>query len=785
MELNNSLPPEERENNIVQQLVAKYLTYWPLFIVLLIVSLFGAFIYLRYATPIYEATATLIIKDESRGGNDDAQLNQLLNLVSSKKNIENEIEVLKSRGLMEKVVKELHLYAPVSLAGKVKASDGYKVSPVIVEVQDFDSLIEHDKVNFSYDISRNVVILEGEYQYPLNKPVNTPFGTLIFKPNKYYFPSSKNAVRPLYFSLVDPESMAIKYIKSLEVLPNKQSAMVDIGIKDPVPQRAVDIINQLITTYNLVSISEKNTTARNSLEFVNQQLSQISHELDSIESKVQVYKSGRGAVDIGGQGTRYLANVSDNDQRLADINLQLSIISEVEKFVINNQRGDLLAPSTLGLKDESLALLLKQLQNTEIDHAKLNKTVGGNNPNLLAMGEQIKKLRAAILENIQSQKQSLAVSRQSISSTNSGYNTMLSTVPLKERQLLEISREQLTKNSQYQFLLQKKQEAEMSLASVVSNSRVVDRALVGKDPVSPKRMKIYLMAVVAALGMGIGLITARDLLTTKIKYRTDIEKMVSIPIIGEVAYTKSDTALVIEKGTRSFVAEEFRKLRISLPFLGINSHNRKLLVTSSISGEGKSFIASNLAVTMSLIGKKVVLVDMDLNKPTLSDILDVHYEFGVSEFLRDEKQPEEIINKLEHLDNMYFISAGHLPDNPTEILASGKIKSLIDYLDSQFDLVVIDTSPALLVTDAYIISGMCDATLYVIRHDYSPKLMVKRMDETFQVNPLNNPAIIFNGVKSRGVMKNTYGYGYHYVYDKKYGTQKKSNKSKKNKRTSL
>ncbi len=660
MELNNTLTAEEKESNIGQQLVSKYLTYWPLFVVFIILSIAAAFVYLRYATPIYEASATLIIKDDSKGGNDDAQLNQLLNLVSSKKNVENEIEVLKSRGLMEKVVKELRLYAPVAQEGKVKSGDGYILSPIVIEVQHLDSLVEFEKINFSYDKKNQVVTLEDEYKYPLNQYVNTPYGTLMFKPNKYYFASKSNVQRPLYFSLVSPEGMAIAYIKQLEVIPNKQSAMVDVSIKDPVPQRAVDIINQLITTYNQVSIKEKNTAARNSLEFINEQLSQISHELDSIESRVQMYKSGKGAVDIGGQGTRYLANVSDNDQRLADINLQLSIITEIEKFVANNQRGDLLAPSTLGLKDESLGLLLKQLQNTEIEYAKLNKTVGGNNPNLLALGEQVKKLRAAIIENIQSQKQSLAASRQSIASTNSGYNTMLSTVPQKEKQLLEISREQITKNNQYQFLLQKKQEAEMSLASVVSNSRIVDRALVGKDPVSPKKMKIYLLAVIAAMGMGVGLITARDMLTTKIKYRTDIEKMVSIPIIGEVAYTKTDTPLVIEKGTRSFVAEEFRKLRIALPYLGINSHNRKLLVTSSISGEGKSFIASNLAVTMSLIGKRVVLVDMDLNKPTQSDILDVHYEYGVSEFLRGEKEPEEIINKIDYLDNMYFISAGHL-----------------------------------------------------------------------------------------------------------------------------
>ena len=249
----------------------------------------------------------------------------------------------------------------------------------------------------------------------------------------------------------------------------------------------------------------------------------------------------------------------------------------------------------------------------------------------------------------------------------------------------------------------------------------------------------------------------------------------SIPIIGEVAFDKSKTPLVIQAGKRSFIAEEFRKLRISLSFLGIDPAHKKILVTSSISGEGKSFIAANLAVSLSLTGKKVVLVDLDLNNPTISKILNVNQEEGITEFLTGQKEPEEIIKRVKAHENLFFISAGHLPENPTELLANGKVKEIIDYLDNIFDLVIIDTSPIVLVTDAYILSALCDATLYVIRHKYTPKMLIKRIDESNQINPINNPAIVFNGVKVRGFFKNNYGYGYDYVY----GNKERGKKEKK------
>lgn len=756
-----------------QQLLSKYIPYWPLFLLFSLMALVAAYVYLRYATPIYEASAKIFIKDEKRDS-EDSKLIQEFNLISSKKVIENEIEVLQSRAIMESVVKKLNLYAPLTVKGKVKESDAYVISPVMVEVLNPDSIAEVAKVEFSYDKNTQTVLLNGKDRYKLNEFVNTPYGTLKFSPNKYYSPSAESA-KQLSFSLINPKGIAEGLTHSLKVVSARQSAIVDISYRDAIPQRAINILNNLITIYDQQSIEEKNSLARKTLDFVNQQLGIVKNDLDSIQKKVQQYRSGASAVNVSSQGELYLQNVSANDQKLGDVNTQLAALGEVEKFVTSKGTQGGIVPSTIGVSDPMLSNLMSNLYAKELDYDRMKKTYGENNPSLTTLAEEINKIRPSIMENIKSQKSSLLAAKQSLYSTNSGYNSVLQSVPGKERQLLEISREEQSKNNFFQSLLQKKSDAEISLASAVSNSKVIDSALAGKDPVSPKKKLIYMIAIVGALGFCVALITLKDSFTGKIKYRNEIEKMTAIPIIGEIAFDKSKTPLVIEKGTRSFVAEEFRKLRISLSFLGIDSDHKKLLLTSSISGEGKSFIAANLAVSLSLTGKRVVLVDLDLNNPSLSKILNVNYDNGVTEYLTGEKGPQEIINKVEAYENLHFISAGSLPENPTELLANGKVKSLIDYLENNFDMVLLDTSPAVLVTDAYILSAMCDATLYVIRHNYTPKMLIKRLDENNQINTINNPAIVFNGVKTRGVFKNNYGYGYDYVY----GNKDRGGKTKK------
>jgi capsular exopolysaccharide synthesis family protein len=757
---------ESNEETLAQQVVSKYLPYWPMFLLAIFLAVGVTYVYLRYTTPVYEANATLIIKDEKKG-NEESKLMESLDQISSKKIVENEIEVIQSRKIMTDVVKRLGLYAPIYAQGDIKTTSAYLASPITILATAPDSLKKYEKIKLSFDKNNTEVILNDTFRYAINQVVTTPYGRLEFQPNKKYERPAK-PVKGFYFSLINPRDLVPDLLGGLKVeAASKLSSIVNLSYRDAVPQRAEDILNQLIISYKQSEINEKDALAKNTLKFVEERLSIVSHDLDSIEKKVQQYKSGRGAVDIGAQGQLYLQNVSANDQKLSEVNAQLSVLDQVEKFVKSKENGGGIVPSTVGVSDPMLSQLMERLYAYELEYEKLKKTVGENNPNLVSIRDQINKIKPNILQNIQSQQQSLNATKRNLQATNSGYTSMLQAVPQKERQLLDISREQQMKSLVYASLLQKREESELAYASTVSNNRVVDDAQASPYPVSPKKLLIYAITVVAFLGICFAIITILESFTGKVLYRNEVESRTSIPIIGEVAFDKSKKPIVIEAGRRSFIAEEFRKLRISLSFLGINSNHKKILVTSSISGEGKSFIAANLAISLALTGKKIVLVDMDLNNPTLAKILDVESGEGVTQFLTGEKEPEEIIRRVAEHENLFFVSSGHIPENPSELLSNGKVKDLIDYLDNAFDLVIIDTSPLVLVTDGYLLTGLCDATLFVIRHKYTPKMLIKRIDVNNHINPINNPAIIFNGVKVRGFFKNNYGYGYDYVYGNK------------------
>ncbi len=766
-----------QEENLISWLIFRFMPYWPLFLLFLILSIGAAYAYLRYTNAKYEATATLIIKDEKKGY-DDSKMMESLDLINPKNIIENEVEVLQSRTVMDTVIRALHLYAPQFEEGKIKTTSAYLTSPITIEAANPDGFNESEKdekIYFRYNAAKAWISLNDSLVFKLNEWVKTPYGTLKFMLNKKY--QASDEAKPLYFTLLPPREAVQDLLANLTVTPSsKLSTIVYLNFIDEVPERGEDILNELIKSYNFAAINEKNVLAKNTLSFVEDRLNAVGKDLDSIENKIQRYKSGKGAVDISTQGQLFLQNVSTNDQKMSDVSMQLAVLDQVEKSVTSKYNSGGIVPSTLGVNDPVLSQLLNKLYASELEYEKLKSTVGENNHLLVSVTDQINKIRPDILENIQSQRRGLVASKGNINTTNGMYNSMLKTIPGKERELLEISRQQSIKNGIYSFLLQKREETALSFSSTASDSRIVDKAESSIEPVSPKPKIIYLMAMIAAIALAIGIISLRELLNGKILYRQELEAMTSFPILGEVAYQKGGTPIVIERGKRTFIAEEFRKLRVSLPFLGIGEGAKKILVTSSIPGEGKSFIASNLAVSLSLTGKKVVLVDFDLNNPTLNNVFGNKDDPGVSDYLAGKVEPEEIIRRLADHPDLFFVASGSVPDNPSELISHGSVKTLIEYLENSFDFVVMDTAPVVPVSDTYLLSGYCDATLYVVRHKYTPKTMIKRLDESNKINSLTNPAIVFNGIKPRGFFNKNYGYGYGYgyVYD-----SKQPNKNKK------
>jgi tyrosine-protein kinase Etk/Wzc len=753
---------KETEEISIGDLLYKYMAFWPLFLLFIIVGLSGAWLYLRYKMPVYQTTATLLIKDD-KNSNPGKDLMQAFDMFGSKKSVENEVEVLQSKTLMQEVVKNLHLYAPLTVKGRVVAQSAYLISPLVVEVKEPDSLKEVKLVHFMFNEGRQSVGIEGNV-YPLNQWVITTFGILKFLPNKYYKQGDKE--QNLYFSLVPIKKAANNTLKEIKIASSsKESTVIDLSIEGEVPKRGEDILNELLKVYNQAAILDKNKLAANTLKFVNDRLGYVVNELDSVEGKLQTFKSQNKITDISTQGKIYLETVATNDQKVGEINMRLSALDEVENYVKSNGGIGGIVPATFGIADPVLTQLLKNLSDLELQYTQTKKIVPENNPAVVALVDGINKLKPGILENIQNQRKNLQAGRSDLTGTNNQFSSMLKTIPEQERELLSISRQQAIKNNIYTFLLQKREETALSFASAVADSRILDKAESSDVPVSPKKRILYFVALIAAIVFCFLIIYIKEILTQTIQQRSDIEKYTDIPFLGEVAFDRSKSPIVIAEGKRTFIAEQFRQLRTSLGFMGIDEIHKKILITSNISGEGKSFIAVNLGISLALMGKKVVLIELDLRKPKLSDQLKISRSTGITNYLIGKTAPSEVI-KPTSVENLSLIPSGPIPPNPSELISNGRLQGLLSFLENSYDYIIMDSAPINPVTDSFILSPLADVTLFIVRHDYTPKVLLQKLEERHKMNSLKNSAIIYNGVKGKGFKKyGGYGYGYGYTED--------------------
>ena len=425
----------EKDNNLIKQFWYKYIPYWPLFLIFGILAVGGAWFYLKHKTPLYESTASILIKDETKG-QDDSKMEESLNQLSSKKTVENEMQVLSSRELMYEVVKKLHLYAPVYREGKLRPESAYAFSPVVIESDNPDAIEETKKeVFFNYDAVKGKVVI-GNTPYTLNEWVKTPYGTLKFIPQNVSYTPEKS--RSLYFRLINPNNVALSLIGGLDVsAPNKLSSIVALKIRDEVPQKANDILNTLMDVYREASINEKNKLAVHTLSFVDNRLKSVSHDLDSIEKKLEEYKSANNAIDISSQGSIFLQNVGAVDQKLSDVNSQLAVLNQVQDYVQrNNKSGGNIALSTVGIGDPRLSQYLEKLTDLELKREEMKKTTPENNPLMISIDDQINKIKPSVLENIKSQKSSLEASRNNLNNTNNKFYSTLGLFLKRKRILL-------------------------------------------------------------------------------------------------------------------------------------------------------------------------------------------------------------------------------------------------------------------------------------------------------------------------------------------------------------
>lgn len=787
------------EKNIGSLIINWYLPYWPLFLILTVVGLAAAWAYMNFvAVKQYESYATVMVKDGKKGVDESGAM-EALQIYPMQNIAENEIEVLQSKTLMTDVVNHLMLYAPIKEGidfsqWKFNETSAYISSPVSIVARNPDELTETGDTDIAISVNYyspkeqqvahngykdkvKEVVIENK-KYPLRVWCQTRWGDLKFIPNEK---QTSTPVGPLFFNLNKPKNVVPGLLLNLLVVsPNKLSSTIDLTIRDEVTKRGEDILNRLLTAYSRQSIDEKQDQAANTLNFIEVRLIKVERELDSIENLVQNFRTDKGVVDLGEQSKMYLDNVGDNDRKIADMSMQMAALDEMESYVNSRSTTGDLVPTTLGIADPVLSDLMTKLYNKKMEYASLLKTTAENNPSAVGVAKEIEQLRPLLLDKLKNYRVSLDAGRKNLTSISNDYNSMLRTIPLKERQLMSISREQAIKKGIYSFLLEKREQTALASSSATSDSKIIDYANSSILPVSPKKMLTYFGALALFGGLGIGFVSLKEMMNKKILFRSEIESLTSVPVIAEISATKDKESLLKSSSKVSIVAEQFRHLRASIGLFGRKKEIKikRILVTSSVPGEGKTYISTSLATSLALAGNRVVLVDLDIRKPRTSAIMGLDQQAGVAEFLDGSKTPEEIISATE-VKNLFVVSAGRGEENSRELILSGRLEILIDYLNDAFDYIVLDASPIDPVSDSYTFSEFCDITLFIIRHNRTPKTMVQILDNNNKFKALKNPRIVFNGIRSRGIMKKMYGYSYGYGYENVYRDREKKSKFQK------
>jgi len=748
------------ETNLLDTIMFGFFPYWPVLICFTIICLTAAFAYLYIARPTFEASATLLVKDEKKGY-EDSQMMESLNIFGTKKIVENEIEVIHSRALMKDVVKSLGLYAPIYREGRLRSVSAYVSSPIKILIKDPEEIIEREKVYFTFDRINLLVKINGQ-SYPVDQWVKTELGDLKFVLNNKEKVAGPD---PLYFSLIPEKKVVNNMLKNLNVTAaNKLSSVVYLQFQDEVPERAEDILNELIHTYNRAGLNDKNALADNTLQFVDDRLKHVAQQLDTVEKKVQLYRSETGAINLSEQSALFLKNVGENDQRVALINMQLSVLDQVQNYVNSGKTKGTIVPSTLGVNDPVLSQLLQRLYEAELEYEKLKQTTAENNPLLISLYNEIKRIKPTIIESIKVQRINLNASRNQLNTTNKSYTEVLNSLPEKERKLLEISREKSIINNVYNYLLQKREETALSSASTLPDSRILDMAESSIKPVSPKKLVTLIGAIIASVIFTILFISLKDFVSSKIVFRSDIENTTEIPVLGELVDCKPNRHLVPDKSKSEYIRKQISQIIASLGLFNKDNQRKKILITSAISGEGKSFLSLNLALALASSGKKIILIDLNFKNSGLSNAYTATTSPGLMEYLNENNDSFEIIHSTEY-SNLHVLKSGVYAPNINALLTTDRMENLFSFLQQSFDFIIIDSATVDPVFDSLIQTQYSDYIIHVLRHRFTPKKVLEFLDSKQNSKSLSTTGIVFNAVKSRGFIKGyTYGNSLDYFY---------------------
>ena len=774
---------EEQIN--IQEILFRYLIHWPWFVVSVIVCVALAWGYLRLTTPVYNISATVLIKDEKKGGgaNMSSELEKMgLNgFVSSSSNIENEIEVLKSRTLAREVVSSLGLFVTYMDEDKFPNKELYRTSPVLVSLtpQEADRLPQTMEIDMLLQpagaMDVQVKVGKKEYRKHLEKlPAVFPTdeGTVAFFANNDTLsslrPESVTTELHITAYINRPFAVAKGYAGSLSITPtSKATSVVTVSLKNSNTQRGKDYIDKLLEMYNINANNDKNEVAQRTGEFIDERIDIISKELGSTERDLENFKRSAGITDLTSEAQIALTGNAEYEKKRVENQTQINLVMDLKKYLQGS--GYEVLPANVGLQDAGVAGAIDRYNEMVAERKRLLRTSTESNPAIVNLTTSIRAMRSNIQTTLDATLKGLEITKADLIREASRYSRRISDAPTQERQFVSIARQQEIKSGLYLMLLQKREENAIVLAAIANNAKIIDEAQADSTPISPKRMMIYLAALVFGIGIPVGVIYLIGLTKFKIEGRADVEKLTSLPVVGDIPLADEKTgAIAVFENQNNLMSETFRNVRTNLQFMLENGKN-VILVTSTVSGEGKSFISANLAISLSLLGKKVVIVGLDIRKPGLNKVFNLpKKEYGITQFLTN--STVNLMDLVHHSDinkNLYILPGGTVPPNPTELLARDGLEKAVEILRKNFDYVILDTAPVGMVTDTLLIGRVADLSVYVCRADYTRKTEFTLINELAENNKLPNLCIVINGLD---LQKKKYGYYYGYgKYGKYYG----------------